>query len=104
MSASVGSACRIGATHRSFAAAATGFTMAGADRLVVVLVVVAHPGLAEGQGILIAPLRYQVEIVVADVQHVDSARVAGVGVEDLAAVVLVEDADAVGFLARERAD
>src|SRR5439155_19429268 len=50
--------------------------------------------LREFQGVLVAPLGGQVEVVVGGVQHVDSPRVGGVGVKNGAARVLVEHADA----------
>src|SRR5262245_39170902 len=57
-------------------------------------VMVTDPGLRELQAGLVAPLGDQVQEVVGAVQHVDAPGVGGVGVEDRAVRVLVEDADA----------
>src|SRR5438132_5577688 len=63
----------------------------------------AHPRHREGQGVFVTALRRQVEVIVRAHEQVESARVTRIRVEDLAVPVLVEDADAGGFLARELA-
>src|SRR2546426_3763314 len=70
-------------------------------RSVAVSIEVAHPRHREGQGALVAALRRQVKVIVRADQQVESARVGGIRVEHVAVLVLVEDADAGGFFARE---
>src|SRR6266849_4516956 len=60
---------------------------------ILVSVVVPDPGLRSFQTLLISPLRNQVEVVVGSVHHIDSPRVARVGVKNRAALVFVEHAD-----------
>ena len=62
------------------------------DRKVVVPVVVPDP---VHDGGLVAALRREVEVVVGADQQVGPARIGRIGVEDVAAGVLVEDAQAV---------
>src|SRR5262249_35048744 len=50
----------------------------------LVLVVPAHPGHRERQALLVAALGHQIEQVIGAVQHIQPARIAGVGVEYLA--------------------
>src|SRR3989442_8254482 len=69
----------------------------------VVPIVVTHPRHRERQGVLVAALRREVEVVVRADQQIEPARIGGVRVEDVAVLVLVEDAEARGFLARELA-
>src|SRR5262245_16352493 len=64
-------------------------TEAGSSALIPV--VVAHPGLREFQRFLVAPFRNQIEIVISGIQHVDSARIGRIGVEDCASFVLVKN-------------
>src|SRR5258708_35858748 len=59
-----------------------------ASRSVFVSVVMPDPGLRELEGAFVAPLRHQVEDVVGGVEQVDAARVARVGVEHPALLVL----------------
>ena len=54
---------------------------------------VPDPVLRPFQTLLISPLRNQIEVVVGAVHHVDSPRVARVGVKNRAALVFVEHAD-----------
>src|SRR6185295_1919354 len=60
---------------------------------ILVLVVPAYPGHRVGQALLVAALGYQVEQVIGAVQHVQPARIAGVGVEYLAVRAFDEHAD-----------
>ena len=53
-----------------------------------------HPGLGEGQVLLVAAFRREVEIVIGRVHHVEAARIAGIGVIDGAVVPTREHADA----------
>src|SRR6266851_2890818 len=58
-----------------------------------VTIVVAHPALRIG-GVFVPALRHEVEPLVCRVEHVDSARVRRVRLEDRAGLVLVEHAGA----------
>src|SRR5258708_34578330 len=63
-------------------------------RSVLVSVMIPDPGLRVFQTLLIPSLGNQVEVLVGSVHHVDAPRVARVGVKHRAALVFVEDADA----------
>src|SRR5438128_856447 len=58
-----------------------------------VLVVAADPRHRETQALLTAAFEHEVEIVIGAVQHLGTARVTGIRMEYLAALVLGEDAD-----------
>src|SRR5207253_2893029 len=63
------------------------------EAVVVIPVVVPYPvGQVEGGTGLVATLRREVEVVVRAEQDVAPARVAGIGMEDVAGLVLVEHA------------
>src|SRR5258707_8928058 len=55
------------------------------------------------QALLMAAERRQVEIMVGGIHHVEAAREAGIGVEDLALVAAIKHADAGRFLHAEAA-
>src|SRR5205814_3130562 len=59
---------------------------------ILVSVVVPDPVLRSFQTLLISPLRNQIEVVVGAVHHVDSPRVARVGVNNRGALVFVQHA------------
>src|ERR1700676_4707727 len=61
-----------------------------------VAVVMADPGHGEGQRVFVAALGYQVQIAVGADRPLGPARVARVGVEHVAVLVLVERADSRG--------
>src|ERR1700741_2814396 len=61
--------------------------------VVSVLIVPADPLHREIEAVLVAALGHEVEVLVGAVHHVDAARVAGIGVEHLAVLILGEDAD-----------
>src|SRR5258707_8169990 len=63
-------------------------------RSVLVSVVIPDPGLRIFQTLLIPSLGNQVEVLVGGIHHIDAPRVARVGVKNRAALVFVEDADA----------
>src|SRR5260221_1445753 len=63
-------------------------------RSVLVSVVIPDPGLRIFQTLLIPSLGNQVEVLVGGIHHIDAPRVARVGVKNRAALVLIEDADA----------
>src|SRR2546427_5497016 len=67
------------------------------DVVVVVPIVVTDPRHREGEALLVAALRHEVEVVVRAEQEVAAAGVGRVGVEDVAGRVLVEDARARGL-------
>ena len=69
----------------------------------LVAVVMAHPGHGEVEPVLVAALGREVEQPVGVHHHLHAAAVGRVGVEDLARVVLPEDADAGHLLARRLA-
>src|ERR1700694_2461582 len=63
-------------------------------RSILISIVVPDPGLWVFQTLLISPFRNQIEVVVGAIHHVDSPRVAGIGVRNRADLVSVEDTDA----------
>src|SRR5439155_25863306 len=69
-------------------------------RAILISVVVAHPCHALAR-FLVAALGRKVEQVVGAHHHLHTAPVGGVGVEDLAGVILVEHADAGQFIRLE---
>src|SRR5215475_10147863 len=54
-------------------------------------IMVPNPGHRVGQGVFVAALRHEVEIVVGADQDVQPARIGRIGVEDVVVLVLVED-------------
>ena len=67
----------------------------------LIAIVMAEPRHREAQAVFIAAFRNTVEIVVGVHRGLGAARVGGIGVEDIAVFVLVEDADSRRFLAGE---
>src|SRR5262249_28621470 len=63
-----------------------------------------HPLHGVAQAGLVAPFRCEVEIVIGAVEHVEPARVTGIGVEDRARVIAIEHADAGTLAAPALAD
>src|SRR5260370_26751317 len=63
-------------------------------RSVLVSVVIPDPGLRVFQTLLIPSLGNQVEGLVGGIHHIDAPRVARVGVKNRAALLLIEDHDA----------
>src|SRR6187549_1725155 len=57
-----------------------------------VAIVMADPRLRSLRALFITPLRHDVEVVVRSIHHVDTARVARIRVEDVPALILVENA------------
>jgi hypothetical protein len=57
------------------------------------LIVPAQPLHREIEAVLIAALGHKIEVMVGTIEHVNAPRAAGVGVEHLASLILVEDAD-----------
>src|SRR3989442_2347615 len=70
-------------------------------RLVVVFVVMTHPRLRIGQSCFITPFRDYIQVVVGPIEHVQSASVAGIGVENTSLRILIKNAEASAFLPRE---
>src|SRR6185369_997463 len=66
-----------------------------------VAVMMADPGHRVGQPVFVAPFRREVQEVVGADQDVEAAGVGGVGVEDFAGFILIENASARGLLARK---
>src|SRR3984885_5650957 len=64
------------------------------ELLALVLVVAAHPVLGIVVAGLVAALRDQVQVLVGGVHNVEAPRVRRIGMEDVPAVALAEDADA----------
>jgi hypothetical protein len=62
---------------------------------------VAHPGHRKGEPVLVASFGRDVEEVIGADEHVEPAPIAGIGVEHVALVVLVERAGARALLARK---
>src|SRR5262249_20649003 len=60
----------------------------------LILIVPADPGHREIEAVLIAALGHKVEVLIGGVEQVDASAVARIGVEHLAAFVLVKHADA----------
>ena len=60
-----------------------------------------NPRHAEDQAILVATLRHQVEDVIGAQQDVKPASISGIGVEDVAAAILVKDTSARSLLRPE---
>jgi len=58
-----------------------------------ILIVPAYPLHRNSEAVLIAAFRRKVEVMVGTIEHVHAPRVAGIGVEHLAILILVEDAD-----------
>src|SRR5258708_1025872 len=71
--------------------------------LVSVPIVVANPSHREGYSVFVTALRHEIEVTVGADQKLRSTCVAGIGVEDVTGLVLIEHADAGGFLAWEPA-
>src|SRR6266699_1137162 len=69
---------------------------------ILISIVVPDPVLRSFQTFLISPLRNQIEVVVGAVHHVDSPRVARVGVKNRAALVFVEHADSLMKISSHR--
>ena len=65
----------------------------GSLKLTTELAVAAQPCHGARQAVFVSSLRRQIHVVIGGVQHVQSARIARVGVEDVA-LALVEHADA----------
>src|SRR5579875_505923 len=61
--------------------------------VMAVLVVAAQPFHGEFEAALVAAPGHEIEVVISAVEHVEAPRIAGIGVEHLAGLVLVEDAD-----------
>jgi hypothetical protein len=61
------------------------------------LVMPTNPFHREFEHALISTFWYQVEIVISAVKHIDTARIARIGVEHFVLTILVEDADAHEF-------
>ncbi len=61
--------------------------------LALIVVVMPNPGLREFQAILISPFGAEIEVLIGGVHHVDSSRIAGVGVKHRTALTFVEHAD-----------
>jgi hypothetical protein len=53
----------------------------------------AYPLHREFEAVLIAAFGHKVEVMVGTIEHIDAPRVAGIGVERFASLILVEDAD-----------
>src|SRR5882724_4181004 len=68
-------------------------TEAMRDTHASILIVPAYPRHREFEAVLIAAFRRKVEKMIGAIDHVDAPRVTGIGVEHLASLILVEDAD-----------
>src|SRR5881397_2960169 len=94
-------AVRCGATNGIPEPSGTSRTLSA--RLVVVSVVMLHPRLRIGQPCFIAPFRDYIQVVVSPIEHVQSAGVAGIGMENTSLRILIKNAEAGAFLLRELA-
>src|ERR1700730_307294 len=66
---------------------------AAADLSASILIVPAYPLHREFEAGLVAAFRRKIEVMVGTIEHINAPRVAGIGVEHLAPLVLIEHAD-----------